>query len=218
MRGFDDDERERIRERLRETGRELFARYGLDKTTIADLTDPADIANSTFYRFYDSKERLYYEILREEGERLVEEIIAESFESEDDPEEAIVAFLTLLCEEIETNPLVQRLVMDDDVRRLTEQFTEAEMQSERDESVAFLAPYLERWRAAGRVRDADADVLAGVLAVAKFLPYHREDFHDDDYYRDVRETFIETLAAGLVRDDAGESADASDSTANERSE
>ena len=199
MRGFDDDERERIRRDLRETGRELFARYGLDKTTIADLTDGAGIANGTFYRFYDSKERLYFEILREEGERLAEEIIAESFESTDDPEEAIVAFLTLLCDSMETNPLVHRLVVDDDMRRLTRQFSDAELQAEREESVAFLAPYLERWREAGRIRDGDVDVLAGVLGAAKFLPYHKEDFHDEEYYRKVRDSFIETLARGMTR-------------------
>ncbi len=78
MRGFD-DERERIRDSLRETGRDPFARYGLDKTTIADLTDPADIANGTFYRFYDSKEGLCFEVLCEEGLS---------------PEEGIVAFRT----------------------------------------------------------------------------------------------------------------------------
>ncbi|MFC4553257.1 MULTISPECIES: TetR/AcrR family transcriptional regulator [Halorussus] len=202
MRGFGDDERERIREQLRETGRDLFTRYGLEKTTIADLTDPVDIANSTFYQFYDSKERLYFEIMQEEGERLAEDIIAESFEAEDDPEEAIVAFLTLLCDSMETNPLVHRLVVDDDLRRLTEQFTDAEMRGRREQSVAFLAPYLERWREEGRIREADVDVLAGVLGVAKFLPYHREDFHDDEYYEAVREEFIATLAAGMVRDAA----------------
>ena len=199
MSGFDDRERDRIRAELRERGRELFARYGLAKTTIAELTDAVGIANGTFYRFYDSKERLYYEVLREEGERLAEEIIAESFGTEDDPEDAIVAFLTLLCEEMESNPLVRRLVVDDDMRRLTEQFTDAEMQAERDESVAFLAPSLEQWQSEGRLREGEVDVLAGVLGVAKFLPYHREDFRDDEYYREVRESFVETLAAGMVQ-------------------
>ncbi|WP_132057015.1 TetR/AcrR family transcriptional regulator [Halorussus amylolyticus] len=199
MRGFDDDERERIRRELRETGRDLFARHGLEKTTIADLTDPVGIATGTFYRFYDSKDRLYYEVLREEGERLAEEIIGKSLAVEDDPEDAIVAFLTLLCDEMETNPLVHRLVVDDDLRRLTEQFTDAEMQAERDESMAYLTPFIEAWQDEGKLRAGDPEVLAGVLGMAKFVPYHREDFHDDEYYRDVRETFIETLAAGLVR-------------------
>lgn len=200
MRGFGDDERARIRQQLRETGRDLFARYGLDKTTVAGLTDPAGIATGTFYRFYDSKEELYYEILREEGERLAEEIIAESFEAHDDPEDAIVAFLTLLCESMETNPLVHRLVVDDDMRRLTEQFSEEEMTTERENSLGYLTPFIEQWQSEGRLREGDPDVLAGVLGVAKFVPYHREDFRDDEYYRDVRDELIETLAAGLVRD------------------
>ncbi|USZ69162.1 TetR/AcrR family transcriptional regulator [Halorussus salilacus] len=199
MRGFGDAERERIREQLRETGRDLFARYGLDKTTVADLTDPAGIATGTFYRFYDSKAELYYDVLREEGERLAEDIVAESFEAHDDPEEAIVAFLTLLCDEMETNPLVRRLVADDDMRRLTEQFGDGEMAAERDESLSYLRPFIEEWQEEGRLRDGDPDALAGVLGVAKFVPYHREDFRDEEYYREVRDAFIETLAAGLVR-------------------
>ncbi|MFC7081182.1 TetR/AcrR family transcriptional regulator [Halorussus caseinilyticus] len=199
MRGFDADERERIRGRLRETGRDLFARYGLDKTTIADLTDPAGIANGTFYRFYDSKEQLYFEILREEGERLAEDIIADSFETHDDPEAAIVAFLTLLCEEIETNPLVRRLVVDDDLSRLMAQFSDEQLREEQAESLSYVVPYVEKWQAEGRLREDDPEVLAGVMGVVKFAAYHKDDFHSEEFYRAVRDALVETIAAGLTR-------------------
>jgi len=81
MRGFSDEERARIRRGLLETGREQFARYGLKKTTIADLTDPVGIANSTFYRFFDSKEALYAEILQSLEEEIAESIVRDSLES-----------------------------------------------------------------------------------------------------------------------------------------
>ncbi|UPV99048.1 TetR/AcrR family transcriptional regulator [Halorussus gelatinilyticus] len=216
MRGFDADERERIRRRLRETGRDLFARYGLDKTTIADLTDPADIANGTFYRFYDSKEELYFEILREEGERLAADILAESFErvgagegdgeSRDEdalsPEEGIVAFLTLLCEEIETNSLVRRLIVDDDLSRLMAQFSDDELREEQAQSLSYVVPYVERWQAEGHLREGDPEVLAAAMGVVKFVAYHKDDFHDEAFYRAVRNALIEVVAAGLTTDGA----------------
>lgn len=64
MTAFDDHDRKRIREALIETGRERFARYGLRKTTIADLTEPAGITTGTFYRFFDSKEELFWTVSR----------------------------------------------------------------------------------------------------------------------------------------------------------
>ncbi|NHN57743.1 TetR/AcrR family transcriptional regulator [Halorussus rarus] len=201
MRGFDDDERERIRRQLRETGRELFGRYGLDKTTIADLTGPAGIANGTFYRFYDSKEQLYFEILREEGERLAAEIVADSFEAHDDPEDAIVAFLTGICEAMETEPLVRRLVVDDDLSRLMAQFSDEELREEQTESLGYVVPYVERWQAEGRFREGDPEVLAAAMGVVKFVAYHRDAFHDEAFYRAVRDALIEAVAAGLTRTD-----------------
>lgn len=199
MRGFDADERERIRRQLRESGRDLFARYGLDRTTIADLTEPAGIAKGTFYRFYDSKERLYFEILREEGQRLAADIVADSFETEDDPEDAIVAFLTLLCEEIETNTLVRRLVVDDDLSRLMAQFSDEQLREEQAESLSYVVPYVEQWQAEGRLREGDPEVLAAAMGVVKFVAYHKDQFHDDEFYRAVRDALVEAVAAGLTR-------------------
>ncbi|WP_276300250.1 TetR/AcrR family transcriptional regulator [Halorussus lipolyticus] len=209
MAGFDDAERDRIRGQLRETGRELFARYGLDKTTIGDLTDPAGIANGTFYRFYDSKEQLYFEILRDEGEHLATELVAESFErvgdAEDagdedslDPEEAIVAFLTLLCEEIETNPLVRRLVVDDDLSRLMAQFSGEELREERSQSLSYIVPYVEKWQAEGRLREGDPEVLSAAMGVVKFVAYRKDDFGDETFYRAVRDALIEAVAVGMT--------------------
>lgn len=47
-----------IRKRLRESGRRLFATFGVVKTSIDQLTREAGIAKGSFYKFHDSKERL----------------------------------------------------------------------------------------------------------------------------------------------------------------
>jgi AcrR family transcriptional regulator len=75
MKGFSDERRTHIRRELLEEGRKLFTRYGLRKTTMADLTGPVDIAPSTFYQFFDSKEELYIKILEREGERFYERAV-----------------------------------------------------------------------------------------------------------------------------------------------
>ncbi|WP_233563525.1 TetR/AcrR family transcriptional regulator [Haloarcula sp. Atlit-7R] len=117
MAGFSDEKWAYIRSELLDTGRKLFARYGLKKTTISDLTDPVGIANGTFYQFFDSKERLYLEILTREQEAFadrVDDLLADA----SGPQEGITAYLRLTIEEIETNPLIQQLVVEDDWARL----------------------------------------------------------------------------------------------------
>ena len=75
-----------------------FARYGLDKTTIADLTGPVNIAPSTFYQFFDPKDECYLAVLDRETERFYERAIA-PLEETDDPERAIREYLRITFEE-----------------------------------------------------------------------------------------------------------------------
>ncbi|GKZ14106.1 MULTISPECIES: TetR/AcrR family transcriptional regulator [Haladaptatus] len=201
MKGFDDAERERIRDQLMETGTDLFARYGVKKTTISDLTDPVGIANGTFYRFFDSKEALYFEILQREGHETADDLIANSFETEDDPERAIRRFMTLLADEMEENPLFERLVAGDEwetVLRTMDGISKEEYESMRAASFAHLLPYVEAWQAEGSVRDGDPAAIVGVMGSVKFLTAYREQL-GEEYYPVMRDTFVETVAAGLTR-------------------
>ncbi|ODR82102.1 transcription regulation protein [Haladaptatus sp. W1] len=184
-----------------ETGTELFARYGVKKTTISDLTDPVGIANGTFYRFFDSKEALYFEILQREGHETADDIIANSFETEDDPERAIRRFMTLLADEMEENPLFERLVAGDEwetVLRTMDGISKEEYESMRAASFAHLLPYVEAWQAEGSVRDGDPTAIVGVMGSVKFLTAYREQL-GEEYYPVMRDTFVETVAAGLTR-------------------
>ncbi len=197
--GFSDAERERIREALLTEGRDLFARYGLSKTTIADLTEPAGIAPSTFYQFFDSKEALYLAVLDREGERLLPELLA-PLEEHDDPEDAIVDFLARLMDEIETNRLIRPLVVDTDQReRLREQHTEEELRAEREQDIAYLLPYVEAWYEAGAVEGPSPEVVANAIRSVSFLTLHRADI-GEERYRETRDLVIRAVARGLTRE------------------
>ncbi|HKJ57923.1 MAG TPA: TetR/AcrR family transcriptional regulator [Halobacteriales archaeon] len=197
MRGFSEEERARIRRGLLETGREQFARYGPKKTTIADLTDPVGIANSTFYRFFDSKEALYAEILQSLDEELAETVLSESLEATDDPREAIRRFLTAITERIEGDPLLRRVIVDDAYDDLAALQSPEERDAEREEELAYLVPYVERWQEAGLVRDADPRVFANVLRAAVYVTLHREEI-GEELYDETIDLYFDALADGLT--------------------
>src|SRR5919108_6433943 len=64
-RAFSDADRERIRKRLRQAGRDSFATLGLRRTAVDDLVRAAGISKGAFYLFYESKEELLQEILEQ---------------------------------------------------------------------------------------------------------------------------------------------------------
>ncbi|WP_439025655.1 TetR/AcrR family transcriptional regulator [Haloarchaeobius sp. DT45] len=195
--GFSEAERERIRERLVDEGRELFSRYGLKKTTIADLTEPVGIATSTFYQFFESKEDLYVEILEREGEEMLPRLLA-PFEEHDDPEAAIVGFLSRLMDEIESNPLIRRLLVEpQEMQLLRDYHTEEELREGREQSLAYFLPYVEAWYEAGAVRGPDPMVVASAIRSVSFLTLHQNDI-GEDLYPETRDLVIRAVAKGLT--------------------
>lgn len=203
---FTEEKRDRVRETLHKTGRDLFGRYGLRKTTIEELTEPADIAKGTFYQFYDSKEDLYIAIIDEYSDELIPRVMGASFEAYDDPEEAIAAFLDVVLNELETNPLIRRIIMDDEVDRLRAQYSDDDLAAERERKVAYFLPYIEQWYDDGRIIGPDPETIAYAIRAVGNIVLHEEDLGEERYHA-VRDTLITAVAAGLT--------DESDSTAND---
>jgi AcrR family transcriptional regulator len=200
MKGFTDDQRDRIRSDLLEAGRELFAQYGLGKTTIADLTGEVGIGTSTFYQFYDSKEALYLAVLEREGEDIVRRLSEEGVNGGDDPETVVREFLRFLFDEIETNPLVRQLVVSDELRRLDEYRTPEERAAERAEEVETIRAFTDPFVEAGAVHGDDPELVARAVGAVPYLTLHEDDI-GPDHYPEVRDFVIETFARGLAADE-----------------
>jgi AcrR family transcriptional regulator len=72
--GFTEKERESIHQQLLERGREIFANYGVRKTSVEDLTRAVGISKGAFYIFFSSKEELFLEIMEQFEARFRETI------------------------------------------------------------------------------------------------------------------------------------------------
>lgn len=200
MRGFSDEERERIRRGLLEAGRRLFAKHGLDKTTIEDLTDDVDIGTSTFYRFYDSKEDLYIAVLRDTGEDVYRRMSESDFTDSDDPQEAIEGFLRFVVDEIEQNPLARQITTDPETRRklqdhMSDREREAKNETDRRLIRLITDPFVED----GKLHGEDPETVAEAVAAVPYLTLHRDDIGGEKY-QEVMDLLIETFSRGIVDD------------------
>src|SRR6266511_3219100 len=62
---FTEREKAIIRAKLRTKGKELFSAYGVKKTNVEDLTEAVGISKGAFSLFYESKEMLFFELVRQ---------------------------------------------------------------------------------------------------------------------------------------------------------
>lgn len=199
MKGFSDEQRDRIQTDLLSAGRELFSQFGLGKTTVADLTEAVDIGRSTFYQFYDSKEALYLAVLEHEGERVARRLNEAGVGDSEDPQTVVEELLRFVFEEIETNRLVRQLVVSGELDRLRNHQTAAEREADRAEEVetirAFTDPFVER----DAFHCEDPELVARAVGAVPYLTLHEEDIGPDNY-PEVRDLVIESFARGLVED------------------
>jgi AcrR family transcriptional regulator len=199
MRGFSDEERERIRRDLIEAGRTLFPTFGLQKTTISDLTNEVGIGRSTFYRFFDSKEDLYVAVLEAEGEKVSRRLAEENLDEVDDPQEVVEQFLQFIFEEIETNALVRQLIVSGELDRLRDHRTEAEREAERQEEIETIRVFVDPLVEQGHLYEDDPELVASAIAAIPYLTLHEDDI-GSERYPEVRDLVIEVFARGLVAD------------------
>ena len=221
MTRFSDEDRERIRGELTEAGHELFALHGFDRTRVSDVTDAAGIGTSTFYQFFDSKEELYLAVLVAERERLFDQLEAAVAEAETPRAEAETILRTTLGQ-VRSNPLIRRLFVDGEIRRVEAQLDGASFgdagggngddaggcaagdgtggDGGDDDETPFerVLPQPEEWVARDDFRIDDPEIVRGLLRSLLFVTQARETpVVPDGTYDAVEETLIETVVAGL---------------------
>lgn len=209
MRTFSDEERERIREQLIQTGRELLVTYGPKKTTVKDITEPVGIAKPTFYQFFDAKSDLYVEIFERELDEYVATMRSE-LAAVDDPRERLERFFRCYVEFGEENEFIQQVFLKGDYRGVIGDLSPDQIADlERKEMEVLVSPVEDiQERSEGPISEMEPIAVLGMMGSSLgLLVLHKDDFEEyaadiegieDGFYTHIREALISTLARGLT--------------------
>lgn len=83
----------RTRQKLVEVARELFARKGLEATTMNDIAQASCRGRRTLYTYFRNKEEIYYAVIEGELERLSDELDRVAALRNVEPEEKILMLI-----------------------------------------------------------------------------------------------------------------------------
>ncbi len=166
---FSKQEVKKIEKDIITKGKELFSTYGLKKTSIDDIVNACQIGKGTFYRFFQSKELLFFHILeQEESFRL--NLIDEMFQSKKKPKEAFKDFLIQSYEHIENNPFLQRVIEKEDFEQLYRKLPKEKLESHFHEDLKVVSIIVDKWKEKDILKEDDLELLTGLLQ-SLFLLY-----------------------------------------------
>jgi AcrR family transcriptional regulator len=194
---FTEKEKIRLRQKMLRIARDLFARKGLKKTSLEDITSAAGIAKSTFYVFFESKEALFLEVLAEDGPIVTARMQSELDEAAN-ARDGIARLLRAIVRELETNALTRRLLTHpDELQLLADYATPEQLAASSDNGLALIVPYLQAGQRTGEVIQGDPVLFARIMSAATLLTLHRDKIGVDQY-DDVLNTLIDLLAKALT--------------------
>ncbi|MNO90861.1 HTH-type transcriptional regulator MtrR [compost metagenome] len=193
------EEKEAIRECLMTKGKELFAQYGLKKTSIDQIVLSCGIAKGSFYSYFNTKEELYYAIAkREEGFK--DQLIEKMVEQQNPPKDILEALLLESFKQMETNPFFRRYASRDEwellMRKLPKELVEEHLHEDQEAGRRLF----EAWKQEGAIQPLDSEVIVGLLRAVMLLSLHKEDI--GKVYEPVRKLLVTYVIEGLTHSES----------------
>lgn len=179
---FSESEMRTLRERLIKTAKELLVRFGVRKTTVEQIAQTAGISTGAFYRFYDSKELLFFEVL----ELMHKEIygraldILRSRTDLPDAERMELAFLSFFSH---ISELGISDVWETDMDYLLRKVPEETLSNHWSDDKSHIRDLIEN--SGLRLSVSAEDATAIVYALTAMLS-HKKDFHGDEFEKTMK--------------------------------
>ena len=194
---FTAKEKEIIRKTLISTGKELFSKYGLKKTSITELTNGAGIAQGTFYNFFESKEDLYFEILEQEesDSAIYLENIVKSSKS---AKESIRNIIKCTNDMFEKNLFIRRVFESKDYDMMVRKLSDKKLENHQKNDTLRVLNTIMSIKQKDELIDTPPEIIAGLLRGIVILSSHKDEI-GRDIYPEVVDLLADIVADGLVK-------------------
>ena len=191
--GFTENEKKLIGERLLEQGYRQFSAHGLKKTNVEEIARAAGISKGAFYLFYESKEALFMDVMEQAEERFRLGLLEAVGLPGPSPRARLLAVLHKAFDLFKTIPLLQFFTGSDyDV--LFRRVPAEKLQQHLGSDQVFIAELLERCRTAGIPIQAPVEQVSGLLYVLVLAFLHQDDFGPGNL-KGTLDTMLELVAA-----------------------
>ncbi|MBU2550026.1 MAG: TetR/AcrR family transcriptional regulator [Proteobacteria bacterium] len=173
-RKFQTSEKQSIQQALMDKGRQLFARNGLKRTSIAELTHAAGIGQGSFYLFYDSKEELYFDVLERE-ERVIGQAIQDLLLTRNLTRQRLKQVLAEGLALLLKNDLIRNMLENNEYQQIIRKLPEDRFQGHLTAENRLIAEAVKQFQKTGRLKNIKPAVLRGLLHALFLMHLHRNE-------------------------------------------
>ena len=194
-RGFNEHEKDAIRQSLLDVGRAKLISVGMHKTSVEELARAAHISKGAFYQFFPSKEALFITLFAE-GERAYRyQLRAFAQRPGRTPKARLLAFFRDALHCYRDTPLLSRFSRDD-LHALLRTLQPEGMRASIIDDEVFITEIFNIWRGSGVKLKCTAMQFSAVLQVLFFTDLDVQDL--DDTYAAAVDLILEALAEKLT--------------------
>lgn len=189
-RAFSVQEEASIRELLRNVARRLFASQGVLKTSLEQITSAAGIAKGSFYKFYQTKEVLFFELLEDSQTQIREPLLVGNLPTHQKTRRHFEKRVRTLFDQICADPLVQYMGREQELLAIVRKTPPKILSAHQKEDQAFLDALIKRWNT--KSKPPIRDVVAARVSVLLLVSLKR-DFLGERLFPHAATSAIESL-------------------------
>ncbi len=190
-RSFSEREEDQIRENLRKDGRKLFAAKGVLKTTVEEIAKSAAIAKGSFYKFYPSKEMLFFELLEDAQNAIRAPLLDQKRSSRQKTRAHFERLIHTLFRQICDDPLIRFMGDRRDLLAISRKVPPKILLAHQQGDQAFLRALIREWNT--KAKSPQRDVVAARMTLLMLVSLKR-DFVGERLFQHAADAAIESLA------------------------
>jgi len=196
VKSFNDNERNLIRQKLLEKGRQLFEIYGLKKTTVDEITQVVGVAKGSFYNFFQSKEELFFEIFEEE-ERFREQMLTDLVATDVSAGEAIRRVLKESLEMVANSKIFVKMYEPGVYEQLLRKLPPDKMNRHQKNDLKAGLDFVRHFQKNSNLRQLNPEIVIAFFRGIFMITFHKDEI-GAEVYPAVIDLLVDVVAKGLV--------------------
>lgn len=181
---FSPEERIEIESRLLAAAKASFLYFGMNKTTVADITQSAGVAKGTFYLFFNSKGDIFMRLYADEWKMIHDEMDKKYLYKKGKLSDLITGYIKENREALSGHPLLAIVWQRETMASISDRTVSERLMEFKRYSDESLTTIIRSWIEANELDcKIEPDVLSGMIRSTSYLNYHKDEIGEDVFDR-----------------------------------